>query len=156
MSSNFNQIQPLARELPALERLKNQCIMLAPSFLIGSSSFLQVTRKTVKSWNSSIFSQIQPCTAELTALDRLKKSFTYLRSIQNILMMTCWLPGERSLPFGLLVIKYHQNHTLSVFLSVYVNIVHKCIDGEINILVKSRYIPNVILVVIFYLCIWWM
>ena len=27
---------------------------------------------------------------------------TYLRTIQNILM-TCWLSGERSLPFGLLV-----------------------------------------------------
>ena len=28
--------------------------------------------------------------------------FTYLRIIQTILM-TCWLSGERSLPFGLLV-----------------------------------------------------
>ena len=32
----------------------------------------------------------------------IKKSFTYLRTSQNILM-TCWLLGERSLPFGLLV-----------------------------------------------------
>ena len=43
-------------------------------------------------------------TAELAALDQLKKSVTYLRTIQNILM-TCWLSGERSLPFGLLVVK---------------------------------------------------
>ena len=78
---------------------------LAPSFLIGSSSFLQVTRTTVKSSISSKFDQIHPCTAELAALDRLKKSFTYLRTIQNILMMTSWLPGERSLPFGLRVSK---------------------------------------------------
>ena len=27
MSSNSNQIRPLTTELPALERLKNQCIM---------------------------------------------------------------------------------------------------------------------------------
>ena len=33
------------------------------------------------------------------ALDQLKKSFTYLRTIQNILM-TCWLSGEHSLPFA--------------------------------------------------------
>ena len=79
---------------------------LAPSFLIGSSSFLQVTRTTLKSWISSKFGKIQPCTAEFYALDRLKKSFTYLRSIQNILMMTCSLPGERSLPFGLLVFRF--------------------------------------------------
>ena len=44
----------------------------------------------------------QPWTAELAALDCLKKSYTSLRPIQNILK-TCWLSGERSLPFGLLV-----------------------------------------------------
>ena len=38
---------------------------LALSFLIGSSSFLQVTRTTIKSRMSSKFSQIQPWTAEL-------------------------------------------------------------------------------------------
>ena len=75
---------------------------LAPSFLIGSFSFSQVTKKTIKSWKSLKFSQIQPWTAELDALDQLKKSFTYLKAIQNILM-TCWLSGEQSLPFGLLV-----------------------------------------------------
>ena len=52
---------------------------------------------------SSTFGQIQPWTAELAALDLLKKSFTYLRTIQNILM-TCWLSGDRSLPIRLLVL----------------------------------------------------
>ena len=52
---------------------------------------------------SSKFDQIKPGSVELAALERLKKSFTYLRTIQNI-FMTCWLAGERSLPFGLLVL----------------------------------------------------
>ena len=80
-------------------------------FFIGSSSFLQVSRTTVKSWNSSKFGQIQPCTAELAALDRPKKSFTHW-SIQNI-FMTCWPSGERSLSFGLLVIINNLNFMLS-------------------------------------------
>ena len=42
------------------------------SFLIGSSSFLQVRRTTIKAWMSSNFGQIQPRTAELAALERLK------------------------------------------------------------------------------------
>ena len=67
---------------------------LVPLFLIGSSSFLQVARTTIK-FRMSL-------TVELAALDQLKKSFTYLRTIQNILM-TCWLSGEQSLPFALLV-----------------------------------------------------
>ena len=51
---------------------------LVPSFLIGSSSFLQVTRTTVKSWSSSKLVQIQPCTEVLAALDGLKKIFYLL------------------------------------------------------------------------------
>ena len=47
---------------------------LAPSFLTGSSSFLQVTRTTIKSWTSSKFDQILPWTAELAALELLEKS----------------------------------------------------------------------------------
>ena len=50
---------------------------LVPLFLIGSSSFLHVTRITMS------------LTVELAALDQLKKSFTYLRTIQNI-FMTCY------------------------------------------------------------------
>ena len=46
---------------------------LAPSFLIGSSLFLQVRRTTIISRTSWNFSQIRPRTAELAALERLKK-----------------------------------------------------------------------------------
>ena len=51
---------------------------LAPSFLIGSSSYLQVTRTSITSRTSSKFGQIGPRTAELAALERLEKSpYTY-------------------------------------------------------------------------------
>ena len=49
---------------------------------------------------SSKLGQLQPWTAVLAFHDRLKNS--YLITIQNMLM-TCWLSGERPLPFGLLV-----------------------------------------------------
>ena len=47
---------------------------LAPSFLIGSSLFLQVTRTTIKSRMGSKFGKIGPGTYELAALERLEKS----------------------------------------------------------------------------------
>ena len=47
---------------------------LVPSSLIGSSSFLQVTRTTIKSRMSLKFGQIKPWTAECAALDQLKES----------------------------------------------------------------------------------
>ena len=47
---------------------------LAPSFLIGSSSYLQVTRTTIISRISLNLVQIQPRTAELAALVCLEKS----------------------------------------------------------------------------------
>ena len=47
---------------------------LSPSFLIGSSSFLQVTRTTITSRTSSKLDQIGPRNAELAALERLEKS----------------------------------------------------------------------------------
>ena len=77
MSSNFGRIPPLNLELAALERLKkviyNLVSTLALSFLIGSSSFLQVRRTTVISRMSLKFGAIRPHTAELAALERLKK-----------------------------------------------------------------------------------
>ena len=45
---------------------------LAPSFLIGLSSFLQVTRTIIKAWMSLNFGQIRQLTTELAALERLK------------------------------------------------------------------------------------
>ena len=51
---------------------------LAPSFLIGSSSYMQVTITFITSRTSSKFGQIGSRTAELPALERLKKSpYTY-------------------------------------------------------------------------------
>ena len=51
---------------------------LVPSFLIGSSSFLQVTRTTTKSGMSSKYILIGSCTAEFAALEYLEKSlYTY-------------------------------------------------------------------------------
>ena len=46
---------------------------LAPSFLIGSSSYLQVTKTTISRTSSNLV-QIRPRTAELAALERLEKS----------------------------------------------------------------------------------
>ena len=85
-----------------------------PSFLIRSSSFLQVMRTTIKAYLSSNLGRILPLTSELVALERLKKtsynlvstlvpSFLFGQWVFFILVMTCWLSGERSLPFGLLV-----------------------------------------------------
>ena len=67
----------------------NVVIILAPLFLIGCSSFLKITRTTIKSLMSLKFGMIRPWTGELPGLECLKKS--YLRTIQ------------RSLLFGLLV-----------------------------------------------------
>ena len=47
---------------------------LAPSFLIGSSLFLQVTRTTIKFWMGSTFGSIRQRTYELAALKHLEKS----------------------------------------------------------------------------------
>ena len=54
--------------------LYNVVSTLAPSFLIGSSSYLQVTRTSITSQSSSKFGQIGPRTAELAALECLEKS----------------------------------------------------------------------------------
>ena len=51
---------------------------LAPSFLIGSSSYLQVTRTYITSRTSSKLGQIGPMTAALAALGRLKKKSPYI------------------------------------------------------------------------------
>ena len=45
---------------------------LAPSFSIGSSSYLQATRTSIASRTSSKFGQIGLKTAELAALERLE------------------------------------------------------------------------------------
>ena len=76
-SSNLGRIPPLALELAALERLKkttyNLVSTLAPSVLIGSSSYLPVTRTTIISRTISNFDQIRQRTVELAAFESLKK-----------------------------------------------------------------------------------
>ena len=47
---------------------------LAPSFLFGSSLFLQVTRTTIICGKGSKFGKIRPGTYELAVLERIGKS----------------------------------------------------------------------------------
>ena len=65
--TNTRVICPCASE----KLLYNVVSTLAPSFLMGSSSYLQVTRTSITSGTSSKFG---PRTAELAALERLEKS----------------------------------------------------------------------------------
>ena len=53
---------------------------VAPSFLIGCSLFLQVTRTTIGSRMRSKFGQILPWIAELAALEGLKKNLLLLEN----------------------------------------------------------------------------
>ena len=82
MSSNFSQIRSLTAELSALDCVKksifNVLATLAPSFLIGSSLFMEVTRTSVTSRISSNFDQIRPLTAELSAPECLKNQYFVL------------------------------------------------------------------------------
>ena len=65
---------------------------LAPSFLIGSSLFLQVMRTTIKSTMSLKFSKIRPGTEELAALERLEKSpLTYNERNVTTLVHSFWM-----------------------------------------------------------------
>ena len=70
------KIPPQTSELPAVECLKNYSPVttLAPLFLIGSSSFLHVTRTTIKFRLCSKFGKIGTGTEELAAPEHLKKS----------------------------------------------------------------------------------
>ena len=54
--------------------MNNVVTTLAPSFLIGSSSFLQAISKLIISHMAFKFSRIRPGTYELPALECLKKS----------------------------------------------------------------------------------
>ena len=54
--------------------MNNVVTTLAPSFLIGSSSFLQATRTPIKSRMGSKLGSIRRRTYELAALEHLEKS----------------------------------------------------------------------------------
>ena len=68
--TNTRVIYPCASET----LLYNVVTTVAPTLLIGSSSYMQVTRTSITSRTSSKFGQIGPRTAELAALERLEKS----------------------------------------------------------------------------------
>ena len=59
-----------------------------PLFLIGSSSFLQVTRTIIKAWMSLNFVGISPLTAELAALERLKKT---IKLVSTSVFIFVWI-----------------------------------------------------------------
>ena len=67
---NIRVICPCASE----KLMYNVVSTLAPPFLIGSSSYLQVMGTFIRSRTSLKFGQIGPRTAELAALERLEKS----------------------------------------------------------------------------------
>ena len=68
---------------------------LAPSFLIGSYSFLQVTRTAIKAWMGLKFSKIELGSMELAALECLKKSpSTYNGSNVVSTLMLSFLDGS--------------------------------------------------------------
>ena len=65
----------LSAHVHILRTYNTICNLARPlSFLIGSFSFLQVTRTTIKARMSSNFGRIPPLTSESAALERLKKS----------------------------------------------------------------------------------
>ena len=83
MDSKFGRIRPGTYELAALERLekspltcngRNVVTTLVPSFLDESSSFLQITRPTIKAQMSLNLGKIQSpsLTSELAAHERPK------------------------------------------------------------------------------------
>ena len=85
MSSKFGQIRPRTMELAVLERQKkipytyngeHNAITFSRLFLIGSFSYLHVTRTYIKAWMSLDFGQIPHLTTELAALERLKIDVT--------------------------------------------------------------------------------
>ena len=74
MSSNFGQIPPPTPELSVLAyEILMYNVVTTLAFLIGSSSYVQVMRTSIRSRTSSKFGQIGPRTAELAALERLEK-----------------------------------------------------------------------------------
>ena len=77
MSSIFSQIPtptPVICCCASEKLLYNVVTTLAPSFLIGSSSYLQVKRTSITYWMSLKFGQIGLRTGELAALEHLEKS----------------------------------------------------------------------------------
>ena len=68
-TTNSRVICPCASE----KLMYNVVNTLAPTFSIGSSSFFQLTRTTLKSGQSSNLRQIGPRAMELAAFERIEK-----------------------------------------------------------------------------------
>ena len=68
---------------------------LAPSFLIGSSSFLQVTRTCIKAWMSSNFGKFATKLGPLIDV-RIKVLLNFLKRNRPIKTKFCTLPLTRS------------------------------------------------------------
>ena len=64
---------------------------LAHSFLIGYSSFLQVTRVCITAWMSFNFGQIRRLTTGLAALDRLKIQCIHFFSVAIDPILFNWI-----------------------------------------------------------------
>ena len=65
---------PLTMKLSE-KSIYNVVARLASSFLIGSSSLLQVKRTCIKAWMSLNFSQILQLTTGLAALEHIKNQY---------------------------------------------------------------------------------
>ena len=68
--------------------------MLASSYLIESSSFLQVMRTCINAYMSSNFCQIAPWTTGSSAIERLKNQHITL-SVEETARSTAWLTFRR-------------------------------------------------------------
>ena len=73
----------------------------APSFLIGSYSFLRVTKTAIKAWMGLKLSKIERGSMELAALECLKKS-PYTCNESNVVstLMLSFLDGSSSFLCG--------------------------------------------------------
>ena len=93
---------------------------LAPSFLICSSLFLQVTRTTIKSRMGSKFGRIGPGTYELAALERLEKSpLTYRgRNVVTTLVPSFFDGSSLFLQITRPTIKARMSLNLGIFSSL--------------------------------------
>ena len=70
---------------------------IRPTFLIGLSSFLQVTRTAIKSWMGWKFSKIRLGSMELAALERLKNfPYTYNERNEVSTLVRSFLDGPSS------------------------------------------------------------
>ena len=58
--------------------MDNVVTTLVSTFLIGSSSFFDVTRTTIKAWMGLKFNRIRPGTYELAALSILKNPLSLI------------------------------------------------------------------------------